>query len=143
MNIEILETPEQSLIDFLDQKIAEYNWKNWEVNERLPLAVQIKDDSGNIIAGAAARTFGNWLLINTLWVADEHRGKDLGSKILAAIEQAGIERGCIKCLLDTLNFQAMPFYQKYGYETQWVQENYPKTGCKYFMVKQLTDNQGI
>lgn len=41
------------------------------------------------------------------------------------------------CLLDTLNFQAMPFYQKYGYETQWVQQGYPKTGCKYFMAKKL------
>jgi len=141
MNIEILEQPQQSLIDFLDQKIAEYNWKNWEVNERLPLAVQIKDDSDHIIAGAAARTFGNWLLLNTLWVAEDHRGKDLGSKILKAIERAGIERGCIQCLLDTLNFQAMPFYQKYGYKTQWIQENYPQTGCKYFMVKQLSKDQ--
>jgi len=137
MNIEILENPEQELIDYLDKKIADFNWANWEVSERLPLAIQIKNDAGEVIAGAAARTFGDWLLLNTLWVSEELRGQDVGSQILKKIEEAGKNRGCIKCLLDTLNFQAMPFYKKHGYKIKWIQDGYPKTGCKYFMVKQL------
>jgi GNAT superfamily N-acetyltransferase len=137
MNIEVLDKPEQELIDYLDKKISEFNWANWEVSERTPLAVQIKNDQGDVIAGAAARSFGNWLLLDTLWVSDELRGQNIGSKILKEIETAGKKRGCIKCLLDTLNFQAMPFYEKHGYTTEWVQQNYPKTGCKYFMVKEL------
>jgi ribosomal protein S18 acetylase RimI-like enzyme len=40
-------------------------------------------------------------------------------------------------MLETLNFQAKPFYEKFGYQVVWTQENYPKTGCQYFMVKQL------
>ncbi len=137
MKIEVIENPEQELIEFLDNKISEFNWANWEVSERLPLAIQIKNDSGEVIAGAAARTFGDWLLLNTLWVSEETRGHELGSQILKKMEQAAKKRGCIKCLLDTLNFQAMPFYKKHGYEVQWVQQGYPKMGCKYFMVKQL------
>lgn len=137
MNIEVLQNPEKELIDYLDKKIADFNWVNWEVSERLPLAVQIKDDNGIVIAGAAGRTFGDWLLINTLWVSDELRGQHMGSQVLGEIEAAGKKRGCIKCLLDTLNFQAMPFYEKHGYKTQWIQKDYPKTGCKYFMLKEL------
>jgi len=137
MNIEVLHKPEQQLIDYLDEKIAEFNWAHWEVNERRPLAVQIKNAKGDVIAGAAGRTFGNWLLINTLWVSDELRGQNIGSQILQAMELAAKQRGCITCLLDTLNFQAMPFYEKHGYKTQWIQKNYPKTGCKYFMLKTL------
>ena len=133
----MLENPEQALIDFLDKKIAEFNWQNWEVSKRTPLAVQVTNDSNDVIAGAAARSFGDWLLINTLWVSEELRGQNMGSQLLKALEEAGKKRGCVKCLLDTLNFQAMPFYEKHGYETQWIQEGYPKTGCKYFMVKQL------
>jgi hypothetical protein len=53
------------------------------------------------------------------------------------IEASIKKRGCIKCLLDTLNFQAMPFYEKHGYITQLTQQSSPKTGCKYFMVKEL------
>ncbi|MCW8834429.1 MAG: GNAT family N-acetyltransferase [Colwellia sp.] len=137
MNIEILENPDQALIDFLDDKIAEFNWANWEVSERLPLAIQMKNDAGDIIAGSSARTFGDWLLLNTLWVSEDMRGSNIGCQVLQSIEAAAKKRGCKKCLLDTLNFQAMPFYKKHGYEVQWVQEGYPKTGCKYFMVKQL------
>jgi len=137
MKIEVLDNPDQEVIDYLDKKIADFNWDNWEVSERLPLAVQIKNDQGKIIAGAAGRTFGDWLLLSTLWVSDELRGQDIGSKILKQIEDSGKKRGCIKCLLDTLNFQAMPFYEKHGYKTQWIQQGYPKTGCKYFMVKEL------
>jgi len=137
MKIEVIENPEQALIDFLDKQIADFNWANWEVSKRLPLAVQVKNDQGEVVAGAAARTFGDWLLIDTLWVSEALRGQDVGNKILTELEMAGKKRGCVKCLLDTLNFQAMPFYQKYGYEIQWTQEGYPKTGCKYFMVKVL------
>lgn len=137
MNIEVLDSPEQSLIDFLSQKIADFNWANWEVSERVPLAVQVKSDSGEVIAGAAARTFGDWLLLDTLWVAEELRGKDVGSEILNKVENTAKSRGCTKCLLDTLDFQAMPFYEKHGYKVKWTQEGYPKTGCKYFMVKKL------
>ena len=137
MKIEVIEKPEQDLIDFLDKQIADFNWANWEVSKRLPLAVQVKNDLGEVVAGAAARTFGDWLLLNTLWVSEDLRGQDVGSNILTELEIAGKKRGCVKCLLDTLDFQAMPFYQKYGYETQWVQQGYPQTGCKYFMVKTL------
>jgi GNAT superfamily N-acetyltransferase len=137
MNIEVLENPDQTLIDYLNKRIDDFNWANWEVNERVPLAVQIKSEQGEVIAGAAARTFGDWLLLDTLWVSDELRGQNIGSDILKKIEESGKKRGCIKCLLSTLNFQAMPFYEKYGYKTEWVQQGYPKTGCKYFMVKEL------
>ena len=137
MKIEVLESPEQELIDYLDKKIDEFNWANWEVSKRLPLAVQIKNDQGEVIAGAAARSFGDWLLLDTLWVSDDLRGQNIGSEILKEIEASGKKRGCIKCLLDTLSFQAMPFYEKHGYETQWVQQGYPKTGSKYFMLKEL------
>lgn len=137
MNIEIIDDPEENLIDFLDQKISEFNWANWEVSERKHLAVQLKNEQGEVIAGAVARSFGDWLLIKTLWVSESLRGQNIGSQILAKIEQAGQARGCKKCLLDTLNFQAMPFYKKHGYKVEWVQQGYPKTGCKYFMSKEF------
>lgn len=139
MNIEVIEQPTEQLIGFLDQKIAEFNWAHWEVNERLPLAVQLTDEQGEVIAGAAGRTFGNWLMLNTLWVSEQCRGQQMGSKILKAMEGAAIKRGCTIALLDTLNFQAKPFYQQHGYQVQWVQQNYPKTGARYYMTKILQD----
>ena len=137
MKISIIDQPEKTLTDFLDAKIAEFNWQNWEVSERLPLAVTVENDNEEVIAGASGRTFGNWLQLSTLWVSESLRGQGVGLTLLTKIEQAAKARGCIMCVLDTLNFQAMPFYKKYGYEIQWTQQNYPKTGCKYYMTKNL------
>lgn len=140
MKIEVIEASAPDLVEFLDQKIAEFNWARWEVSERKPIAIKITNDENEVIAGAAGRTFGDWLMINTLWVSESLRGQKVGSQVLENIESAAIKRGCKKALLDTLNFQAMPFYQLHGYEIQWTQQGYPKTGCKYYMVKALTPN---
>lgn len=133
----MVENPETELIAFLDKKIAEFNWAHWEVSERKAIAVKLNAENGDVIAGAAGRTFGDWLMINTLWVSETLRGQQVGSKILHKIEQAAQARGCNKVLLDTLNFQAMPFYEKHGYQVQWTQQGYPKTGCRYYMMKEL------
>ena len=138
MNIEIIDEPSAEFVSFLDEKIAEFNWARWEVCERKAIAVKLSDKNGDVIAGVAGRTFGDWLMINTLWVSETLRGQKMGSQLLEKIELAAQARGCNKALLDTLNFQAMPFYQKHGYQVQWTQQGYPKTGCKYYMVKQLT-----
>lgn len=137
MRFEILDDPSAELVSWLEQKIDDYNWRHWEVKQRLPLAVTVSDEQGSIIAGAAARTFGRWLLLDTLWVSPEHRGMDLGSQLLAQLEARARERGCIEVLLDTLDFQAQPFYLRHGYQVVWTQNAYPQTGCKYFMTKQL------
>ncbi|WP_299786818.1 GNAT family N-acetyltransferase [uncultured Shewanella sp.] len=121
----------------VEDKIAEFNWQNWEVSERLPLGLKLEGENGELLAGFSARTFGNWLQIDNLWVSETLRGQNIGSRLLADAEAIAIERGCIYAILDTLNFQARPFYEARGYTLQWTQQAYPKTGCKYFMVKNL------
>jgi ribosomal protein S18 acetylase RimI-like enzyme len=123
----------------IEQKIAEFNWQHWEVSERLPLGLKFESETGELLAGFSARTFGNWLQIDNLWVSESLRGQSIGAQLLTEAESIAIERGCIYAILDTLNFQARPFYEARGYTLQWTQEAYPKTGCKYFMVKHLTE----
>ncbi|WP_293931168.1 N-acetyltransferase [Iodobacter sp.] len=137
MNIETLQNPSAELFEELEEKITVFNEERWEVKKKQPLAIIIKGEGGELLAGASARTFGQWLLIENIWVDETLRGQDLGSKILAQLESAAIARGCMISLLDTLNFQAKPFYEKFGYQVGWVQEAYPQTGCKYFMTKTL------
>ena len=88
MKIDVLDNPDNTLIDFLSNKISEYNWQHWEVQERLPLAVQIKSDQGEVVAGAAARSVGDWLLLDTLWVSEQLRGQNIGSQLLLKLEQS-------------------------------------------------------
>ena len=135
--IEFVNEPSQDLVDFFDKKIEEFNLARWEVKTKEKYAFKVHNDQGEIVAGAAGWSFGYWLFLANLWVSEELRGQKMGLKILKEIEELGAKRGCKYVMLDTLNFQARPFYEKYGYEVKWTQENYPKEGCKYYMVKEL------
>ena len=137
MKIELVKNPDKQLADFFEEQIEAFNFARWEVKEKKLLAVVVKDNEEKILAGAAGKTFGLWLLLDNLWVSESCRGQNLGSVILALMEKTATERGCRYVLLETLNFQARPFYEKFGYVNVWTQKFYPREGCKYFMVKNI------
>ena len=137
---EVVEQPDDRLMADIKAQIVQYNRRHWPAVERRPLAVRYCDDDGVLLAGACGHTFGHWLMLDYLWVDDTQRGKALGSQLLNAMEAAARRRGCRRVLLDTLEFQARPFYEKHGYRLEWTQANYPLDGCKYFMTKELDDD---
>ena len=139
MKIDLIDNPSDETINVLSEKLAAFTQAQREVSARYPIAVVITDSQENIIAGAEGVSFGDWFHLNSLWLDKPLRGQGYGSKILQKIEQAAKKRGCKSCLLTTLDFQAKPFYQKHGYQVVWCQEDYPKTGCKYFMSKKFSD----
>ena len=135
--IEVLPNPDAEYVAFLNRQIDEFNHAHWEIKTKVPLAVRLTDDAGAVIAGGVGKTFGLWLLIDVIWVSEANRGQDLGTKVLKALEDAARTRGCAHALLDTLGFQARPFYERFGYNVRWTQEHYPRDGHKFFMTKDL------
>jgi GNAT superfamily N-acetyltransferase len=124
--------------DMAKQKIAEFNALHWDASLRQPLGLKKLNERGEPVAALAGRTFGNWLYVESLWLAESERGLGTGRAILAEAEALARGRGCRFVLLDTLGFQARPFYEKQGYTVQWTQQDYPFAGgAKYFMVKVL------
>ncbi len=137
MTIQLVDHPTQELMNFFEEQIDKFNLQRWEVKEKVPLVLKVENAQGDIIAGVSAKTFGYWLLIENLWVSEELRKQNMGSKILLRLHEVALQRGCRFALLDTLNFQARGFYEKFGYRVQWTQEEYPKIGSKFFMTKTL------
>ena len=95
----------------------------------------IKGD--NKVGGIISDLWGNWLLIKFLWVDDSMRGKQVGSELLQLVEKYAQSQGCTSSLVDTLSFQAKPFYEKHGYQCQMVLENYPLDSSLAFLTKSL------
>lgn len=136
-----MQLTEQHHAEFADlarQKIADFNALHWDASLRQPLGLALHSDSGDLIAALAGRTFGFWFYLESFWLAAELRGKGQGSALLKRAEQIARERGCRFVVLDTLDFQARPFYEKHGYKLEWTQQDYPFAGgAKYFMTKAL------
>lgn len=129
-----------TFIETMRQQIIAFNAPHFAGLVRQPLGFAHYDDQGELLGGIAGKTFGYWFLLDYLWVCETQRGRGLGRKLLAQAEQEARVRGCQFVLLDTLDFQAQPFYQALGYQTQWVQAHYPLVGSKFYMTKQLVSD---
>jgi ribosomal protein S18 acetylase RimI-like enzyme len=101
------------------------------------LFVTLRDDEGNIVGGALGGTYLGWLQIQTLWVSDELRGQGYGNQLMQAAEDEAMRRGCPRVFLETLSFQALPFYEKRGYVVFSRLADFPPGGARYALTKQL------
>lgn len=126
----------EQLNQALRANMLEFNAQHFDA-ERQALGFKYLDKQNELVAGISGYVFGNWLLISWLWCAESARGKGLADSILTSLENAAIEMGAVQAQLDTLDFQAKPFYEKRGYQVKYQLNNYPLSGTRYFMEKPL------
>lgn len=103
----------------------------------LPVAVFIRDADGRVLGGLLGHTKWRWMYIAKFWLPDELRGRGHGTRLLRAAEEEARRRGCHGISLDTLEYQALPFYQKNGYEMFGVLDGFPPGYKQYFLKKTL------
>ena len=74
-----------------------------------------RDDEDAVKGGLLGLTYWNWLFIDWLWLAQDQRGKGLGTELLARAEAVARARGCTDAYTDTFSFQAPKFWTRAGY----------------------------
>ena len=132
-----LENTESQKVQEIGDLIRSYNRSNREAAESEPLNIYVEDDSGELVAGLVAETFGNWLEIEYLFVKEEFRGQGIGSKLLQQAESEAKKRNCRFAFVNTYQFQAPAFYQKHGYQEVFTLKDYPYTGQRHYYQKDL------
>ena len=137
MNLEIVNEIKTQDEQTIFKGLLEYNLARIEDKNPQDLGVYLRDEKGELIAGLTGQTHGNWLTIKYLWVSEKLRRKNIGSCILKKAEEIAKERGCKYVFLDTFSFQAPEFYKKYGYKEQFVLEEYPLKGKRYYITKTI------
>lgn len=120
---------------FVVQSLVAYNETRATSEDYRDLTAFSRSD-GIIVGGLIGYTHWNWLFVQQLWVAEDHRQRGIGSGLMAAAESEALARGCIHVHCDTFDFQALPFYQKLGYQTFGILADYPVGHTRYFLSKQ-------
>jgi len=131
------EHPANADVEFLSDRINEFNFAATQIYDGRELAIFIRDTNGQVVAGLYGWTWGGCGYIDKLWVRNDLRGKGYGTRLLLAAEREAIERGCFQMLLNTHSFQAPEFYPKFGYEVYGITEDYPRGHQLYYLKKNL------
>ena len=98
--------------------------------------VFVRDDDGKVIGGLVGWIKWRWLYVSKLWIPESLRGRDIGSRLMAIAEEHAWSEGCLGAYLDTFEYQALPFYQKLGYELFGTLDGFPP-GYRQFYLRKL------
>lgn len=101
-----------------------------------PFSVFIKDQRQNVVGGISGTTFYGSLYIDSLWVAPCLRRQGWGRELMFEAEKLGKERGARFATLNTMDWEALPFYQKLGYSIEFTREGYDQNS-KMFMLRKV------
>lgn len=97
----------------------------------------IKDTHGIVLGGVTGFTYYGCLYVDLLWVKEELQHQGLGTTLMQKAEKIACERHCSFATLNTMDWEALPFYQKLGYEIEFIREGYEKNSKKYMLRKKL------
>ena len=137
--ITLTDQPDPVDAKFIEDGLAAYNLQFAPPYGTQKLAVLLRDDDGELVGGILGLTWWGWLRIDIVWLDETVRGQDWGARLMEAAEAEAIRRGCRHVFLDTMSFQALPFYLKLGYTLFGELDDLPTdTGHKmHFLQKTL------
>lgn len=136
MQIQITDTVTEDDQNALLTGLRAYNFPFLKTSNFGDLAVYWCNEHNEIQGGLIGKIKGEWLCIEFLWMHESLRKGGYGTNLIQAAEQTARERGCLHALVDTLSFQALPFYQKNGYQLQLTLENFPEQGAaRHYLSK--------
>jgi len=133
----IEDQPAPGDLQYLEDQIIQYNMTQTGAFDGRALAIFLKNEQHEIIAGLSGYTWAGMCEIEFLWVHEDLRGQGYGSQLLQTAEQEARERGCSIVILGSYSFQAPGLYQQHGYEQIGRVEDCPPDHSNYYFKKSL------
>jgi ribosomal protein S18 acetylase RimI-like enzyme len=131
------EEPSQDNLQVLFDGINGESFHRKQMQPIKPFGIFIKDRDGNVLGGACGITYYGCLYVDMLWLEDKLRHRGLGSHLMAEAEKIGRSRGCTFATVNTMDWEALAFYQKLNYEIEFTRQGYLKESAMYMLRKSL------
>jgi ribosomal protein S18 acetylase RimI-like enzyme len=135
----VLEDPTPADIQYLEDKLYEFNAAQTGIEDGRSLAFFLRDAAMEITAAAAGHTWGETCELQQLWVAESLRRQGIGRRLLEEAEAEAIRRGCSQLILATHSFQAPRFYQNLGFKIVGTIPEYPRGHSQILLRKGLRE----
>ena len=138
VTLDISAAPTDADLAIVGGELAAFNDADVGPSEKLPLAIFVRNETGDVLGGLSGYTAWGWLYVQWLWLSQELRGQGLARKLLAAAESEAIARGCHASYIDTFNPDARKAYERQGYSAFGELSDFPKGRTRVFLQKQLS-----
>lgn len=116
----------------LDEHTAEVGLPVWQ--DQL---VFVAEEGGQMLGGLAATINNEWMHIDLLAVRRSVRRRGIGCRLLADAEAEARGRGLVGIWLDSHEFQAPEFYQRFGFTVFGTMAGHPPGYTRVFLEKRL------
>ncbi|WP_338777515.1 GNAT family N-acetyltransferase [Streptomyces sp. DG1A-41] len=103
-----------------------------------PLSVRVTDETGDLIGGLTAWTWGSLCSVDMLWVRADQRHAGWGGRLMRAAEAEAVRRGCTDMIVSTYSFQAPGFYPRLGFRERARIEGLPGGHEDVYFHKRLS-----
>ena len=139
MKLEITTDPDASALETVKRGMRAYEVSRLPglpaESEDIRVAAFARDEVGAVCGGLLANVYWDGLEIEILWVAESHRGRKLGRRLVGEIEAFARRQGAVIAFLKTVD--ARGFYERLGYRVFGTLEDRPIGTVLYHMKKRL------
>jgi GNAT superfamily N-acetyltransferase len=135
--------PAEEDLEAIRKGLHAFNTLNASDDHHQSLTLLLRDENGALLGGLLGDTYWGWLHVAILWLEAKARRHGHGSRLLAAAEAEAVRRGCHHAHLDTMSFQALPFYEKHGYKVMGILDDLPIGHKRIFLSKELDHRKTI
>lgn len=127
------DAPDAADLAWLEEKVAAAAGDELEQE----LAVFVRGDQGVLLGGICGITWGGYCELHAMWVDESVRGRGLARRLLAAAEHESRRRGCAMVLFMAYDLLTPNLYERLGYETVAVVEDWPAGSAARWYRKRL------
>lgn len=136
--ITLTSTPDAKAKAVIEAGLGRFNAQQAGSNDSRALAVLVSDpETQEVVGGILGRTSLGLCFIDLIYLPEELRGRNLGTRVMEEAEAEARRRGCRAVVLYTISFQAPGFYEKLGYRVFGTIGCLPPGTSRIFMVKDL------
>lgn len=137
----IKNNPSQKEIDELTGILFRYNQSKIKNYSYENFIVKHENNLKQMTAAMHCIVGGNWLYINSLWVAPDLRKNGIGKSFIKTAENEALKRNCVGIYLYTYSFQNPEFYVKLGFSRFGSLTPFAGNHEKCYMMKTLVSQK--
>ena len=119
------------------EMLRDYNARFIGRPDWLPVVITALDCDDELVGGLVGEYGLAWLHVTMLAVAPERRRTGIGAQLIEQAEQWARQRGALGVYLDTIAFQALEFYTRFGYRRFGEQADNPPGFVRYYLEKRF------